>query len=211
MATQIWIQILLRVKFITEETDVKHILVGTNRPGSNSMKVALLIEKMYHAIGEDVEIMDLAKIDFSEISGAHYGQNPPALAPWVEKTIQSDGIHLIIPEYNGSYPGILKYFIDHWKFPQSFEFRPFCFIGIGARFGGMRPVEHMQHVFGYRNGFIYPERVFISNVWTVIKDDEFTDPVLVKLLESQVRGFSSFVHSLKASGLHANSRPLVEG
>jgi NAD(P)H-dependent FMN reductase len=22
----------------------------------------------------------------------------------------------VVPEYNGSMPGILKYFIDHWKF-----------------------------------------------------------------------------------------------
>jgi len=113
---------------------------------------------------------------------------------------------MIVPEYNGSYPGALKYFIDHWVYPDSFEFRPVTFIGLGGKFGGLRPVEHLQQVFGYRNGFVYPERVFLTDIFGILKDGQIQNPVLMKLLESQVTGFQKFVKGLQTVGLDANSR-----
>ena len=111
---------------------------------------------------------------------------------------------VVSPEYNGSMPGVLKYFIDHLKFPESFEFRPICFIGIGALFGGLRPVEHLQQIFGYRNSYIYPLRVFMMNVWTKLKDNEITDPVTQDLLVTQAKGFQAFTKALVAAKIHAN-------
>ena len=47
------------------------------------------------------------------------------------------------------------------KFPESFEKRPVCFTGLGAGiWGALRPVEQLQAIFGYRNAYLFPERVF---------------------------------------------------
>jgi len=108
---------------------------------------------------------------------------------------------MIIPEYNGSMPGALKLFIDHWKFPDSFERRPVCFVGLGGRFGGLRPVEHMQQIFGYRNAFIFPDRVFLCNVWNLVENDKLMDETIDQLLNKQIKDFSRFVAALKNDGL----------
>lgn len=182
------------------------ILVGTDRPSSNSSKVATIIQKKYQKLGQTCEVLSLENMPLQQMSGSLYGQTEHALSSFTQKIEACDGLHLVVPEYNGSYPGALKYFIDFWKYPQSFEFRPVAFVGIGGRFGGLRPVEHLQQVFGYRNGFIYPDRVFLSNIWNIVKDGELSDQFADELLGKQVQGFATFVEALKQHKLHANYR-----
>jgi hypothetical protein len=67
-------------------------------------------------------------------------------------------------------------------------------------------VEHLQQVFGYRNAFIFPNRVFLSNIDKVMKDGEITEPMLLELLKIQTRDFGRFVQALKSQRLDANSK-----
>lgn len=181
---------------------MKYIISGTNRRGSRSLQVAQLIQRYYKELGEDVEIMDLVDFQCSPLDEAPYpAELPENLAKWVNKVNLSEGLIVVCPEYNGSYPGILKYFIDHWKYPESFEYRPVCLVGLGGRFGGLRPVEHLQQVFNYRNSYIFPERVFVTNVWQVLVEGELKDELLVKLLRQQASGFQKFVSALKTAQL----------
>ena len=185
---------------------MKYIISGTNRPGSNSLKISQFIQNLYLEASEQVEILDLANIGLEQLDGSHYGKAPPPkLAETIEKINQSEGLIVVVPEYNGSMPGALKYFIDHWKYPQSFEQRPVCFIGLGGMFGGLRPVEHLMQVFSYRNAFIFPIRIFLINVWNIYKDGEWKDPMSLQLLRSQVDGFQKFCKALKSVELDANS------
>lgn len=187
---------------------MKYIISGTDRPGSNSLKVSQFVQKIYKSFGEDVEIIDLSHLQLSSSKGPFYGQIAPGnFGEVIEKINHSDGLIMVVPEYNGSVPGILKYFIDHWKYPETFEYRPVCMIGLGGIFGGLRPVEHLQQVFSYRNSFFYPERVFMMNVWKMIDADaRITDPLVVSLLEKQAQGFRAFCSALQVAGLDAESR-----
>lgn len=164
------------------------------------------MQNLFKEQGEDVEIIDLAKVGLAEVSGAHYSENQPvAMQEAIHKVMTADGIIVVVPEYNGSMPGALKYFVDHWKYPDAFEFRPFCLVGLGGRFGALRAVEHLQGVFGYRNGFIYPERVFITDVAKTLVNGEIQNPIVMNLLKTQVANFSRFVSALQSAKLDANS------
>lgn len=185
---------------------MKYIISGTDRADSNTLKVSRYIQSLYKEAGEDVGLIDMREIRGELSQGPHYGKDQPAgLQAEVDKVVKSDGLIVVCPEYNGSMPGILKYYIDHMKFPDSFEYRPVCFVGLGGMFGGMRPVEHLQQVFGYRNAFIYPQRVFLMNVHKVVKDGVLVDPLMQDLLKAQVKGFQAFCKALKNAGLDANS------
>jgi NAD(P)H-dependent FMN reductase len=179
------------------------IIVGTNRKGSRSLDVARLVLELYKKLGTPAQIMELTEIGLESLTPDHYGSEakPSKVVNGVSRINRAEGLVIICPEYNGSYPGALKYFIDQWTYPESFEHRPVCFIGLGGRFGGLRPVEHLQQVFGYRNSFIFPDRVFIQNVWSALKDGQLTDGTLQNLLESQAQGFCRFIKALRSENL----------
>ena len=179
-----------------------HLLVGTNRTGSRSAEIAEFIKPLYEEQGMEVKIMNVGDVGLGEL-GNEYSENKPAkTSAAVEELLQSDGLVVICPEYNGSMPGALKFFIDHWKYPDSFEHRPVAFIGLGGMFGGLRPVEHLQQVFGYRNAFIYPDRIFLTNVWNVLKEGQVTDETMRDLLKNQAQGFCRFIKALRSENLH---------
>ncbi len=187
---------------------MKTIIVGTNRPQSNSRKIANVIIEIYKKMGEsNIEIIDLAELPLNELNGSKYGlsTNSTAIDNAISKIKSSEGLIMIVPEYNGSMPGALKYFIDFWPYPAAFEKRPVAFVGLGGMFGGLRPIEHLQQVFGYRNSYIFPERIFLMNVWKMITNDQINEPSALERLTKQAQGFSKFCRALANEKLDANS------
>jgi NAD(P)H-dependent FMN reductase/sugar phosphate isomerase/epimerase len=174
------------------------LIVGTNRPGSNSARIARQVAELYAELGEPLNVIDLGHFPADAFSPGAYASRSAAVATASDAVVQSRGLVIIVPEYNGSYSGALKHFIDLLPFPSAFERRPVAFIGLAAgEWGGLRPVEHLQGVFGYRNAHIYPERVFIPGIYQLIgADGRLNDEKLVTRLRRQAAGFLGFVRSL---------------
>ena len=190
------------------------IIACTNRKGSNSRRVSELVLKKLTDAGEEAQILDLSEINWAELNENVYGEDnrPNSMKPLVDRIDNADGLYLVCPEYNGSYPGVVKTFIDYWSYPTSFEKRPVCFIGLGGMFGALRPVEHLQQVFGYRNAFIFPERIFLQNIWAILDEDgTIKNETTAALLDQQVKNFVKFIDGIKHSGLHANLNLNPEG
>ena len=175
------------------------LIVGTNRPGSNSRKVARHIEEIYAELKVPLHVLDLAQLPPEIFSPASYAEKPKSFKPFADAVLKSAGLHLVSPEYNGSLPGVMKYFIDMLKFPESFEKRPVCFVGVAAGiWGALRPVEQLQAIFGYRNAFLFPERVFLPRINELLDDSgRLKDPELVQRLRNQVEGFVDYVERLQ--------------
>jgi len=183
-----------------------YIISGTNRVGSRTLEISKLVQKEFAKINVQTTIIDLVELDLEHLHSISYGKNlPKKVAESVAGLNKASGIVIVTPEYNGSYPGALKYFIDHFSYPETFEYRPVAFIGLGGRWGGLRPVEHLQQVFSYRNAFQFPERVFLSNIWDTLKNGELNDTNGKALIEKQVRGFVKFIDALKSAKLDAAS------
>jgi chromate reductase, NAD(P)H dehydrogenase (quinone) len=176
------------------------LVVGTNRPGSSTRKVCRQIEGIYGSLNVPLRVLDLAELPPEIFSPASYAEKPRAFQPFAEAVLKASGLHVVTPEYNGSIPGVLKYFIDMLKFPESFERRPVCFTGLAAGvWGALRPVEQLQAIFGYRNAYIYPERVFLPQVHGLLDESgRLKNADLAGRLHQQARGFSEFVSKLHA-------------
>lgn len=174
------------------------LIVGTNRPGSNTRKVARHIEEIYAALKVPLHVLDLTQLPQEIFSPTSYAEKPASFRPFADAVVKSSGLIVVTPEYNGGMPGVLKYFIDMLKFPESFQKRPVCFVGIAAGiWGALRPVEQLQHIFGYRNAYIYPERVFMPQINNLLNDSgRLTDPELLGRLKSQAEGFIDFVERI---------------
>jgi NAD(P)H-dependent FMN reductase len=175
------------------------ILVGTNRSGANTRKIALEIESIYNDLNVKSRLLDLIDLPSELFSPKAYAEKPEAFKPFAEAVLSAEGLHVVIPEYNGGFPGVLKYFIDMLPFPESFEGRAVAFTGLAAgQFGALRPVEQLQQLFSYRNGYLYPNRVFIPNVNAVLNDSGMLiDEALKKRLIKQAQGFAKFTKQLQ--------------
>ena len=182
-------------------------IVGTNRKGSMSLHIGRKIQKIYESLNINANLIDLQALPAELFQPTAYKEKPAAFQPFQEIILESAGLHFIVPEYNGSYPGILKYFIDMWKYPDSFENRCVTYTGVAAgQWGGLRSVEHLQGVMGYRNAYQFNERVFINNIYSrwdwetskikKLQEKEFD---VEELLQSQVKNFVEYcrVHQPK--------------
>ncbi|HWF20294.1 MAG TPA: NAD(P)H-dependent oxidoreductase [Verrucomicrobiae bacterium] len=171
------------------------LIVGTNRPESNTRKVARQVEEIYAQLKAPLRVLDLAELPPEIFLPTSYAEKPKSFAPFADAILSASGLVIISPEYNGSIPGVLKYFIDMLKFPESFEKRPVCFIGLAAGvWGALRPIEQLQQIFSYRNAYIYPERVFLSQVRNLLDaEGRLNNPELAGRLKTQAQGFIEFV------------------
>ena len=170
------------------------IIAGTNRPGANALRVAKVIESHYQPTGTPTEIFSLADMPREIFDPSSYATKPASWLPVQDKVLAARGLHVITPEYNGSFPGVLKYFIDMLKFPESFEAKPVAFTGEAAGiWGAIRSVEQLTHIFGYRNAHIFPSRVFIPGINQKFDaNGKFTDTAIDAMLAKQAAGFAAF-------------------
>ena len=175
------------------------LIVGTNRPDSNTRKIARHVEVFYAELKVPLRVLDLAQLPPEIFSPASYAEKPKSFAPFADAVLQASGLHVCTPEYNGGIPGVLKYFIDMLKFPESFERRPVCFTGVAAGiWGALRPVEQLQAIFGYRNAYLYPERVFLPGVGKLLDaSGRLQDAELLGRLKKQADGFITFVERVQ--------------
>ena len=98
---------------------------------------------------------------------------------------------------------MLKLFIDHLKFPESFEARPVCFVGLAAGvWGAIRSVEQLQAIFGYRNAYVFPKRVFLPGIGGAFDaQGQFANADLAKRLRDQAAEYVPFVEQLRGKHL----------
>jgi chromate reductase len=170
------------------------VISGTNRPASSTLRVARRVAHHYSEAQILAELLNLEELPIEMFKPEAYKNKPPALEAIQQRVIDAAGLHVVLPEYNGSFPGVLKYFIDLLKFPESFDRKPVAFVGVASgAWGGLRAVEQMQMVFGYRNAHLYPDRVFISGVASkVAPDGSISDAAIDERLSKQVLGFAPF-------------------
>jgi chromate reductase, NAD(P)H dehydrogenase (quinone) len=183
-----------------------NLIVGTNRPGSNTRKVAAQVEEIYRNLGVPLHVLDLADMPQEIYLPSAYSAKPAGFEKFSDAVVNAHGLIVVTPEYNGSMPGVLKYFIDMLKFPESFCKRPVCFVGLSAGvWGALRPIEELELVFGYRKAFVYPERVFIPEIQTVLNaQGRIEDAEILGRLKSQAKGFIDFVERLDGVHLKEN-------
>jgi chromate reductase, NAD(P)H dehydrogenase (quinone) len=174
------------------------IVSGTNRPGANALKVAKILESHYAAAGVAAKLYSLADMPAEIFSSTCYATKPASFAAHQQLVLDAAGLHIVTPEYNGSFPGVLKYWIDMLKFPESFERKPVAFTGESAGiWGAIRSIEQLQLIFGYRNAFIFPERIFVPGIMQKLDaNGSLTDPAIDERLANQARGFAKFAKVL---------------
>jgi chromate reductase len=170
------------------------IISSTNRPGSNTFKVAKYYQKKLTEKGAEAGLLSLMDLPDTLIASDLYGKRSAEFEKIQQIITHTDKFLFIIPEYNGSYPGVLKVFIDACSFPESFYEKKAALVGVSAgKYGNIRGIDHFTGVCHYINLHIMPLKLHISNVKTELDENNnlFKEDT-VKFVNEQIDKFITF-------------------
>lgn len=170
------------------------IISGTNRPDSNSLILANYYKKKFSEKNVNCEIVDLKDLPNDFTTSNMYGKRTDEFQKTQDVISKSDKLFFVIAEYNGSFPGVLKAFIDSCDFPESFAGKKCGMVGLSAgKFGNLRGLEHFTGVANYIKMDVYHNKMYLPGIENDINDDgEINTPQHVALIESQIEGFINF-------------------
>ena len=80
-----------------------------------------------------------------------------------DKVQSSDKLVFVVPEYNGSFPGVLKTFIDSLKYPQGVRDKKAGLIGVSSGVqGGVFAMSHLSDIFNYLGMHVFGTK---TKIW----------------------------------------------
>src|ERR1017187_1289358 len=164
------------------------IISGTNREGAYSRVVSEIYSEILESKGQQSQIIDLVDLpqDFIfsalfEKSGGH-----PEFNAIQNKINESDKFVFVVPEYNGSFPGVLKAFLDGLEFPGSFQGKTGALVGLASgQMGGALALSHLTDVLHYMGMMVLPVKPRLPRIGKLLVDRKFADDIYTDLLVAQ--------------------------
>jgi NAD(P)H-dependent FMN reductase len=178
------------------------VISGTNRPNSNSAIIAEYVLSCFETtIPGAFQFLDLATLSGPFMVEPAYRQDDQS--PMIQEVQRkymdaADAFYFVIPEYNGSFPGILKYFIDACSagdFKRTFNGKRAAILGLSTgRAGNLRGMDHLTGVLNYLNVVVMPDRLPVSRVQDLIHENALQDDSAKQIIRSHVTKFIDFCH-----------------
>lgn len=170
------------------------IISGTNRPDSYTEAVALHYSSVLEQLGLECQLLYLKDLPHSFAFDDLYGKRTEAMQSIISQFIEP--VHkfvFVMPEYNGSFPGVLKTFIDAVP-PKLWKDKKAAIVGVSSgRAGNLRGQEHLTGILHYLKLHVHYNKPKISGVDHLMDGSKkLTDEsTLMLLLEhaQQVKAF----------------------
>jgi chromate reductase, NAD(P)H dehydrogenase (quinone) len=163
------------------------IVSGTNRVGSKTLIVAKIYKEIFEQLGEQVHLVDLAAVDVTANDGTM-------------ATLQNDVLFdttkyvFVAPEYNGSFPGILKLMIDKSEIRKTMWHKKAMLVGVASgRAGNLRGLDHLTNILNYLKIAVLPNKIPFSAIESVLDaEGKFASQANHDLATAQVQEFIKF-------------------
>ena len=160
------------------------IIAGTNRKGSNTLKVAKEYQYFLKLKKIDAQILSLENINLLSRDGEFHRLENEIIKPTTH-------FIFIVPEYNGSFPGILKMLFDNSSSHTIWWNKKALLTGVSTgRAGNVRGMEHLAGVLNYLRVTVYPNLLPISSVNELMDENgKFTDRASIEVINKQLEEF----------------------
>ena len=171
------------------------IISGTNRENSFTNKVAQVYKSVLETKGIKPLVLSLTNLPEDVAFKEMYGKRSKAYEEMIKNYIESaDAFIFISPEYNGSFPGILKLFIDSVH-PGKWNEKKVCLTGVSSgRAGNLRGMEHLGSILNYLKMHVYHNKLPISQIDKLYNGSEtLSHEETLKNIDKQLDGFLKFV------------------
>ena len=141
------------------------IISATNRPDSSTLKLSRYYQKQLGNKGFDAEILNLAELPEGLIHPRMYSESRENFVHIQNIITATTKFLFVIPEYNGSFPGVLKVLIDACKYPESFSGKKAALVGHSSgKYGNIRGIDHFTGICHYVNLHVMPLRLHIPGI-----------------------------------------------
>ena len=170
------------------------VIAGTNRKDSNSAIFTDAISKILKTKDVEHRVLNLVDLpeDFVFTNEVYGGTNQTLLEIQDKHVTEADKFVFVLPEYNGSFPGVAKAFIDSFS-PSRIHNKKALLVGISSgRAGNLRGMEHFTGVLNYLRVAVYPFKPAVAHCTQVIEDNEVKDEKTLNLLSNTLDDFLAF-------------------
>ena len=141
------------------------IISATNRPDSSTLKLAQYYQRKLLEKGLRAELLSLTELPPNLIETDLYGKRSAEFEPIQQMVTKTEKFLFVIPEYNGSFPGVLKVFIDACDLPESFYDKKAAITGLSSgKYGNIRGVDHFTGVCHYLHMQVMPLKIHIAAI-----------------------------------------------
>jgi len=164
------------------------ILSASNREGNLTTLFAQQCKALLDEKGVENRLFSLSQLPEELVLQSVYQYDTSVFNKWSQELIQAcEKILFIVPEYNGSMPGILKLFIDGVS-PKDFHGKKSVLIGVSAgRAGNLRGMDHLTDILHYLQVEVHPQKLPISKLYDLLEEGKIVDEETLALLEKQVQ------------------------
>ena len=170
------------------------IISSTNRPGSSTLKLAQYYQKRLKEKGVEAGVLSLSQLPPNLIETDLYGQRSAEFEPIQDIVTKTQKFIFVIPEYNGSFPGVLKVFIDACSFPESFYEKKAALVGVSSgKYGNIRGIDHFTGICNYMHLHVLPLKIHIPSIHKEMdaKGDLFKEDTL-RFTDEQIDKFVKY-------------------
>ena len=170
------------------------IISGSNREAKKTLPFAKFAYNQLVDHGFEARLLDLESLEGEIISSSMYSKTdqPSAVkAIQDEYFIPANKFWFFIPEYNGSYPGVLKVLIDIMstrEIKETFYDKKACLTGIAlGRAGNLRGMDHLAEVLNHVGIHVHPNKKPISSIYQMVNEsNDLADDKIKEELEKQI-------------------------
>ena len=169
------------------------LISGSPRIASNTQKVTDFYASLLDS--HNVEFTRINVVDFPEDAFASRpdGEKHPQMAELVERAVRpSQKMIIISPEYNGSFPGSLKAFIDSSDI-SAWRGKKVLLTGVATgRAGNLRGLDHLADILMHCGNTVHPNKLPISAVGKLMDADGMLDETTREVCGKQLAAFLEF-------------------
>lgn len=177
------------------------VISGSNRKNNRTLAFAKMYVKELESITEEeIVLFDMSEMPHDWMHDAMYNENKQteSLAALQEKYIVSaQKFVFVTPEYNGSYPGVVKLFIDGVSvrnYSDNFKNKKAALVGVASgRAGNLRGMDHLADSLNHMGAITLPNRMPYSGVSDLMdKNGNVVDEDTIKTIRKHVKEFVKF-------------------
>lgn len=140
------------------------VLSATHRPNSYTRRVATYLARLLEERGHTYHFLDFQSLPRDFLFSDLFGQRSALFEALITVLREKSDWLWVVPEYNGSFPGVVKIFID--ALPREvLRGRRAGLVGVSdGRFGNVRGLDHLTGILQYCGMEVVPFRAHLMHI-----------------------------------------------